>query len=98
MLGDAHAQSAAEASLQRLRDLFEMRQREADLFAAGDDNAVGVEQAEPASVTYWVATRSGIMRAPSAVKAGSAGAAGARPSGLGGSTLPSASSNFGQIG
>ena len=34
----------------------------------------GSSSRNPASVTFWVASRSGIMRAPSATKAGSAGA------------------------
>ena len=58
----------------------------------------GSSSRNPASVTFWVASRSGIMRAPSATKAGSAGAAAARAGGRGGSTLSLASSSFGQIG
>ena len=46
MLGDADAQHAAKASLQRLAHFLEMRQRLADFLAAGDDDAVGIEQPE----------------------------------------------------
>ena len=44
MLGDAHAQHRTEAPLQRFGHFRQMRQREPDLLAAGDDDAVGVEQ------------------------------------------------------
>ena len=44
MLGDAHAQRAAEMSLQRFGHFLEMRQRQPDFLAAGDDDAVGIEQ------------------------------------------------------
>ena len=44
MLGNAHAQRAAEMSLQRLGDFLEMRQRQPDFLAAGDDDAVRIEQ------------------------------------------------------
>ena len=44
MPGDTHAQGAAEASLQRLLYFFEMRERQAHLFAAGDDDTIRVEQ------------------------------------------------------
>ncbi len=67
MLGDAHAQDATETALQRLGHFRQMREREPDFFAAGDHDAVGVEQPKAASVTFCVATRSGIMRAPIAM-------------------------------
>jgi len=75
-----------------------MRERHPDFLAPRDDDAVRVEQPKPGELTFCVATRSGIMRAPRATKAGSAGAGGMRAPGLGGSTLSLASSSAGQIG
>jgi len=46
VLGNAHAQRAAEMSLQCLGHFLQMRERQSDLVAAGDDDAVGVEQPE----------------------------------------------------
>ena len=90
--------SAAEAALQRLGDFLQMGQRQPDLFAAGDDDAVGIEQPKSRQRHVLGGDEVGVMRAPSATKAGSAGAAAARASGRGGSTLSFASSSFGQIG
>ena len=98
MFGDARAQGAGKAALQGFLDFLEMRQRQADLFAAGDHSAVGVEQPKPGQRHVLGGDRSGIIRAPSATKAGSAGAAGGRASGRGGSTLSLTSSSVGQIG
>ena len=55
MLGDARAQRGAEAALQRLADFLEMRQRQPDFLAAGDDDAVWDRAAEipPASRSAW---------------------------------------------
>ena len=47
MLGDAHAQGAAEAPLQRLGYFLQVHERQPDLLAAGDDDAVRVEQPKP---------------------------------------------------
>ena len=64
MLGDAHAQRAAEAALQRLLDFVEMRQRQPDFLAAGDHDAVGIEQPEarPASRSGWRPDRASCAR------------------------------------
>ena len=59
---------------------------------------LGSSSRKPASVTFWVAARSGAIRAPRLTKAGSAGAAGGRAAGRGGSTLSLTSSSSGQIG
>jgi len=50
----AAAQDAAEAALQRLGNFRQVREREPDLSAAGDHDAVGVRAGrKPASVTFW---------------------------------------------
>ena len=85
--------------MQGFGDFFQMRQREPDFLAAGNDDAVGIKQ--PKAGERHVLGGGEIRRHARAEsdESGSGGAAvGAWASGLGGSTLSLANSSLGHIG
>jgi hypothetical protein len=83
---------------ERTGDLLDIGEREPKLIAAGNDDAMGVENAQPGERDLLGLSEDGLQAPPDPASAGSGACAGGRPSGRGGRISPPARSRLGSIG